>query len=123
MDYAGDTLTESVKSPDYLRMPSRSGSGMPVKVNRSSWEVLKQPNRFQKNFQFLDVGQVGQFVMNILEFEAETCHYGRITVEGLSVTILVWTRDLEDITESDREYCRMVDLIHTDTMSFHLAEG
>lgn len=56
------------------------------------------------------------FVMSLLGYERETQHNAEITINEEGVTIRVYTKDLEKVTELDKEYARFADALHRDVV-------
>ena len=64
----------------------------------------KFPNR--KNLKF--------FVEELFNYEDEVNHHGKVTVDYETVSIEVYTLNLNSITELDYEYAKTADLIYQD---------
>ena len=62
-------------------------------------------------FKFSVESRFNEFVMELLELQAETGHHGRITLQYPKVKIEVWTHTLNDITEIDMEWALSVNEI------------
>jgi len=82
---------------------------LPIKVNNNSeWQRKSDPTRMVRIFKLEDESKFNAFVLSILEYQAETGHHGRITMQFPQVKIEVWTHTLMDITEIDIEYTKKV---------------
>ena len=49
-----------------------------------------------------------------MQYEDEVQHHAEITIRYKTVTVVVWTHTLNDITDMDREYVRMANEIYKD---------
>ena len=79
------------------------------------WEIKPSPNRLVKKFIFKKRKQLYNFVEDLLRYEDEKQHHASIKIQYKTVTIEVWTHDLKDITDMDKEYARMVNEIYEDS--------
>jgi 4a-hydroxytetrahydrobiopterin dehydratase len=80
----------------------------------SSWQVLRDPERLHRTFSFSDRASLRYFLNEVLEMEEDLQHHGDITVSGLSVTIEIFTHQINRVTELDKEYANEVDAIRRD---------
>jgi|TARA_R110001592_G_scaffold361584_3_gene672620 4a-hydroxytetrahydrobiopterin dehydratase len=88
----------------------------PVNVKPGmDWEITGSPNRLIKKFKFKKRKNLYNFLEDVLELEDEKQHHSEITVRYKTVTIKVWTHDLNDITEVDIEFARTVNEIYKDS--------
>ena len=95
--------------------------GVPVIVsNQLAWEIVESPTRFMKSFKFDNFPSLKAFLDELLFFQEETGHHGKITINNLEMVIEVYTHDVNDITELDQEYIRVVDHIHDDINDYFL---
>lgn len=93
------------------------GLERPIRKKEESmdWKVLSGPNRLYKRFKFKKRSALMNFINDILEYEDEVQHHGKISITYKSVRIEIWTHSLEDVTESDYEYAKMVNFIYKDS--------
>ena len=116
---------------DYLtsldsHLPSRDVFGeilprtneLPVKPSSVSWEVVSDPKRFHKKFEFQTHKMYSEFIEEVLEYEEETGHHGKLVCEYPSIVIEVYTHDVDSITESDQIYIKAVDEIFEDVQYY-----
>ena len=86
---------------------------LPVRTKEGNdWEKLSGPNRYRKKYKFKKRSHMANFLSDVFEYEDEVQHHAEITVRYKTVTILVWTHNLNDITEVDNEYVRTVNEIY-----------
>jgi pterin-4a-carbinolamine dehydratase len=93
-----------------------SEATLPVKTRSGlDWEIANSPTRFRKSFKFKKRSQLLDFVSDVLEYEDNVQHHGRIRIEYKTVIVEVWTHDLGDITGLDKDYARLVNDIYEDS--------
>ena len=89
----------------------------PVKASTrtgSVWEVLESPRRLRRTYEFQDLGMLRSFIDELLVYQGKKQHSGEITIDHLAVTIEVYTKDLNCVTELDYEYAKNADLVYQD---------
>jgi len=87
---------------------------LPILVNKSSWVIERNPERLVRAFEFQSVSHRNHFISELLAYEEEFGHHGRLCIESNSVIVEVYTLDLERVTELDQEYASQCDAIFTD---------
>ena len=91
---------------------------LPVSARDCSWEIHQSPERFSKTYRFSNKTQVADFISEIIRYEQDCNHSGTQSIDGLEVTVEVYTHDVNKITELDQEYSSQVDFIHRDVLDF-----
>ena len=93
---------------------------LPVTVRKGGgWDMVDEPTqRLRKAFKFEDMFRVVAFINEILEYQNEVNHHGKILIEGDKVTISVYTHNVNLVTEADMEYAKSIDEIHDDVIYF-----
>ncbi len=91
---------------------------VPVAVSISAWEIVTSPNRLMKTFEFDDFGVMKAFLDELLNYQENTGHHAKLTVDARKIIIEVYTHDVDDVTELDTEYAAMADAIHEDVKHF-----
>ena len=76
--------------------------------------------RLVKSYKFMDQVSKAEFVIALLEYEAETQHNADINIKFDTVDLNVGTRDIDRPTEIDREYAKFADVAYRDTYSMKL---
>jgi pterin-4a-carbinolamine dehydratase len=84
----------------------------------SNWETIESPQRLIKDFQFTSRSLAYEFLRQIMLYENEVLHYGKLTLEGLNVRIEVFTSDIDSITNLDYEYAEFVEQIFVDVCEY-----
>jgi 4a-hydroxytetrahydrobiopterin dehydratase len=110
-DYFDREITDISPSSQLLKEEK-----LPVNVKPGiDWEIQKFPNRMIKKFKFKKRKHLFNFIEDVLEYENENQHHGEITIRYKTVTVKVWTHDLNDITDVDIEYARTLNEIYKDS--------
>ena len=102
----------------------RCGSDSPVVPisSKDDWNVVSDPNRLHKVYEFDNREDVKDFVAAVLDFEDHMKHHGDIKVSRDSVMIEVYTHTVNDVTESDIEYAKNIDQVYQDIHYYRLPE-
>lgn len=113
-----DECEEHSRSRARLDIPRvlRENRDLPLEPVQNSWSVAQGPERLIRKYSFDSLQQRTLFLEYLLENEEKNQHFARITIEGLDVTVEVWTHDIERVTELDQEYAGNCDGIYNDVM-------
>ena len=118
----GDYLTDLEQSSRSVETPITSRltvqRTLPIKPKTSTWELLRDPRRLSKTYEFKSFHRYNSFIREILDHESETGHNGKLTCEYPSVTVEVTTHRLSDVTELDKKYAKVCDQAYDDVMSY-----
>jgi pterin-4a-carbinolamine dehydratase len=98
--------------------PRLSNKECPVVPSRDYWEVFESPERLQRKFSFQDRRSLVDFVSLVFSLEDTMGHHGKIDIDHKEVTISVYTKDINSITNIDREYVKHVDQIFRDVQDY-----
>jgi len=82
------------------------------------WERVASPNRLHASFELKSDEEYSLFLAEIFAYERETRHRAKIVCDYPTVTIEIYTKDVNDITEIDLEYAREVDDIYRDVKDY-----
>ena len=105
-------------------IPTTSVQELPVSTHKTSWNIVDSPRRLMKTFVFENPAFKKAFLIELLEYEEEVGHSAKITVDADKVIIEVYTHDVDDVTELDKEYASAADDIHEDVKHYNLgAQG
>lgn len=99
---------------DYRDSGIVSGNPHIVPQAGFDWKTMENPNRLSKVFKFRSTESLTGFVGACLEYEQETHHQGRITIQNPVVKIEIWTKGLMDVTMMDIEYAKEINEIYED---------
>lgn len=100
------------------RRPLREVNDMPVAVSKSEWVVKEDPERLSRKFDFKNEEALRSFTNEILIFQRGFGHHAKLILDGKSVTIEVFTHNIEKITGLDKEYASMADQIYVDVQNY-----
>ena len=90
----------------------------PVVPYKNEWDTLKDPQRLVRRFKFDSQKVLKFFIDEILEHQEESRHHAQILIEYGSVTIEIYTHDINDITEIDIEWSKSADQIYKDVFDY-----
>ena len=85
-----------------------------VAVNK--WKKVTSPTRLHKTFRFMSQETRNEFVSGLFEYEIKTQHNAMITVAEGEVTLDVRTKDIDQVTELDKEYAKWADELYKDVV-------
>ena len=113
LKYFGDTLSGSniVKYEDSLDLPI-------VSSQESEWEILSDPERMRRKYEFDDMKEVLYFVNELYKYQADLNHHCKILIDNLKVTVETYTHSFDGITESDLKIKKYSDELHGDINYF-----
>lgn len=98
------------------RLPIRPVKGDVAIVPVDRWETTKDPVRMKKTFKFFDNELRNFFVKKLFEYEIETQHNSNLNIDEGIVSITLYTKDIEQITDLDKEYAKFADLLYKDVV-------
>ena len=112
-----DSQAQSEKRNDARLLPESFGSlpaDLPLVPQRTDWSLQYDPERLHRIYKFDNMSQRALFVEELMSLEGESGHNAKITIEGLQVTVEVWTHDVNRVTELDKEYASDCDVLYKD---------
>ena len=112
-DYFGSDERPIEKAKVYLQEQC-----IPISPHRSTWLVHESPERFYREFKFDNKKQVLDFIAEVLTYEKSCNHSGVQKIDDLTVSVEVYTHDVNKITELDQEYAEQVGYIYKDVLNF-----
>lgn len=93
--------------------PLASGAAI-IPVDR--WEIVESPKRLHKAYKFMSNDLRNAFVEGLFDYEQKIGHNAKITVEENKVTLDVYTKDIDQVTELDKEYAHYADVLFKDVV-------
>ena len=92
-------------------LPPRIDESFPLPVTpiKSGWERLRDPERIRRVFTFIDRSSLREFLSLLLEYEDEAQHHGMHTIDHDQVSVEIYTKDINRVTQTDLDYARQVD--------------
>lgn len=97
-------------------LPIKPVAGEVAIIPVNKWEKVKSPTRLRKTFNFMSSAARNQFVISLFEYEKEIGHNATMTVEEEQVTLDIRTKDIDQITELDKEYAKFADILFKDVV-------
>ena len=116
-----DYFNEKEQTSNY-RLDSRLPAivSLPIKpVSSSTWEVVTDPRRLHKTFEFNSHYEYINFINEMLAYEQASDHFAKLMCEYPSIVIEVYTHDVDDITELDKLYATTADQIYEDVLNYN----
>ncbi len=109
----GDSLSGSniVRYEDSLDLPI-------VADNKADWEILSNPERMRRKYEFDDMKEVLYFVNELYKYQFDLNHHCKILVDNLKVTVETYTHSFDGITESDLKIKKYSDELFGDLNYF-----
>ena len=92
-------------------LPLASGAAI---IPEDRWEIVDSPKRLHKAYKFISNELRNVFVEAILDYEKKIGHNAKIVIEQYKVTLDVYTKDIDQITELDKEYAQYADVLFKD---------
>ena len=86
----------------------------PIQPTSFDWERVSDPNRLMKTYEFVSHLEMSNFVHEMLIFQENFEHYGKLTIDFPKVIIEVYTHDVNNVTELDTDYAKAADQIRQD---------
>jgi hypothetical protein len=96
------------------KLPIEPLSSGAVIIPVDKWEKLASPTRLRKTFKFASQEKRNEFVQGLFEYEAKTRHNAMITIDEDKIVLDIRTKDIDQITELDKEYARFADVLFKD---------
>lgn len=109
-----DFIDRARKPMDFGQLPIKPvEKDVPVIVS-SKW--ANRDKKLSKVFRFRDIGERNLFVKHLLDHEQEVQHNANLVIDEDYVDVCVWTRDINSITEIDKEYAKYADSLYKDVL-------
>jgi len=122
--YLGQSAGSPSYGPDIRRVLTEVShtpidrSDVPVKPVRSVWQVVQNPERLVRPYVFKDAGGLKYFVNNLIDYQEKVQHHANIEIDHLTVVVSTSTKDLNSVTELDKELASFCDEIFEDITFF-----
>jgi pterin-4a-carbinolamine dehydratase len=117
LNHLHEEFIEKARRPmTFGRLPINPIEGDIAIVAVDKWITTSNPRALKKSFRFMSIERRNTFVKKLLQYEAETLHNATTTIDESSVTIVLFTKDINTITELDKEYAKYADLLYKDVV-------
>jgi pterin-4a-carbinolamine dehydratase len=94
----------------------------PVNVAASAWEVVDDPRRLMKKFEFDSSHALKTFVMELLDYQDHVEHHGKLVIQPNEVIVEIYTHTVNDVTNVDKEWADMADDIYEEVEHLSLPQ-
>ena len=95
-------------------------ANLPIHPRTFDWKLLQDPERIGKKFDFSDFKTMFSFVLNLMKYQEEIGHHADIYLQHRSVSVELFTHDVNSVTELDLEFARYCDDLFTD-VGYHFS--
>lgn len=84
----------------------------------NTWK--KSQEYYVKKFDFREQKHRNEFIKQLLEYEDEVGHNAKLVINEGLVVVMLQTKDIELVTELDKEYARYADSVYKDVVHIPL---
>lgn len=107
-------MDKATRPMTFGKLPVLPKAGEVPIIAVNKW--MKVNGKLHKKYDFSGVDFRNRFVTALLEYEMEVGHNASILIEEESVTVTVYTKDVDVITELDKEYAKSADTTYKDVV-------
>ena len=107
-------MSKSLNENIYAVRDDNPDNRLPVVTRKSSWETLSGADSIYmtKTYQFDIYKHLIYFTTSVLEHASKIRHHPIILIDEDVVEVRLFTKDLNDVTESDIELSKFIDEIY-----------
>ena len=95
-------------------LPVKPKEGFLPVIAMNTWK--KSEDYYVKKFEFRVQAHRNEFIKQLLEYEDEVGHNAKMVVNEGLVVLMLQTKDLERVTEIDKEYAKYADAVYKDVV-------
>lgn len=107
-------IEQANRPMDFGGSPIKAQRPVPVIVPVDRWTSSEAGLR--KKFLFRRPEDRTRFITDMLEYEEQVQHHAEMTIREGEVTLVVITKDVERVTEVDKEYAAFADSVFKDVV-------
>lgn len=91
-------------------------SQVPINAKESTWETINDQSRtyMVKNYVFERYRHLIYFTSELLEHARQKSHHPELLIKEDSVSVILCTKDLNEITELDIEFAKFADALFSE---------
>jgi len=105
-----ERFIEKAQRPmDFGRLPVRTREPEPPVIAIDRWRELE--GALYKTYRFRRDEDRADFIVQLLAYESGAHHYAQIKVDEGEVELKLTTKDIDRVTERDKEYARYADVL------------
>ena len=93
------------------------GRSVPIGVKKQTWSKTSEPESLQRTFTFPDPERMIYFLEDVIQMQNAMGHHGIITINENKVSVRIFTKTLERVTDLDVEWADKVGKIFDDVNS------
>jgi len=110
-----EVFIEKARRPmTFGRLPIKPVENDLAIIPVEKWVKVDSPPRLKKKFRFRSQKLRNEFVKEIFDIELEKNHNAAITIDEDFVVIELRTKDIDQITEIDKEFSKTIDVLFKD---------
>lgn len=79
--------------------------------------ALEDRKRLRKLYTFKTTNERNQFVFLLLQYEEVKMHHAEMLIDHNSVLLRLCTKDIDSLTDLDKEYAKCADILYKDVVS------
>jgi len=118
VDLHRDFIERSVRPSIYRDLPIRVANQDKIIIAVEKWRI--QNKKLTKKYFFENFDDRNRFLKSLFEYETQVGHHASFVIEELNVTISLITKDVDKVTELDKEYAKYIDIIRKDLVYNHV---
>ncbi len=118
VDLHRDFIERSVRPSIYRDLPIKVANQDKIIIAVEKWRI--QDKKLTKKYFFENFDDRNRFLKSLFEYETQIGHHANFVIEELNVTISLITKDVDKVTELDKEYAKYVDIIRRDLVYNHV---
>lgn len=93
------------------------GRSVPIGVKKQTWSKTTDPETLQRTFSFSSPEKMIYFLEDVIQMQNAMGHHGIITINENKVSVRIFTKTLERVTDLDVEWANNVGKIFDDVNS------
>lgn len=100
--------------PQRKVMVESPGRDVPLRAKKQTWSVNQNPDSLQKTFEFSSSRKLLFFLEDVIQMQEAVGHHGILTINENKVSVRIFTKTLNRVTDLDVEWSKKVDRIYKD---------
>lgn len=84
----------------------------------SKWVVKDRPERLCRTFEFSNRESCRHFMNELMDYEDRSKHHAVIKCHGTILTLEINTKDIDCVTELDKDYAKEADAIYDEMRAY-----
>ena len=89
-------------------------------IPMARWVISGETGMLTKTYMFQDIGAKVMFVKELMQHELETQHSARLNIDEEQVTVEFITKNVNKVTEIDKECARFCDVLFKDIVQMRI---